>query len=380
MRKYIYIFIISLLCCSCVDEFDAKLSSSDTNILCIEGTIRNSANCTFFLSHSVPLDTEYVPLSSVQISDAEITVKGSDGQSWDGHLTEAGTYEVSVGQLSASEQYWIEVIWNGNTYASDPQAPLATPEIQELSWELSDDGNYVNFLVTPASSSSDGQYYRWTFEETWEIHTPLKAAFEYVPAKDSIIRTVNFLNVGWAEDKTNIPTIGSNANYANGQIRNFMVYQLDKNADRFNYRYYTKVFQTAITQAEYEYETLSAQLSDEMGGLFTPQPSALPTNISCQTADVQVIGYIGVSLNSTSAGVYANRTDVNHVDQREIVIADDELVASIGWYGLWVQGWRVYEYHEELEPPVSWTARWCVDCTDPSWGASLIRPDFWEDK
>jgi len=380
MRTYIYYFyILSLLCCSCVDEFDADLSSSDTNILCIEGTIKGDCNCIFYLSHSVSLDTDYVTLASVQISDAQLTVKGSDGQSWDGRLSEAGIYEVAVGSLSASNQYWLEVTWNGNTYTTTPQVPLQTPEIQDLSWELSDDGSLVNILVTPVSSSTEGQYYRWSYEETWEVHTPLKASFEYDPEQDAINPVTDYLNVGWAEDKTHFPTIGNNANYANGQIRNLLVYQVDKDDDRFNYRYYTKVYQTAISLAEYEYEKLSAQLSDEMGGLFTPQPSALPSNITCQTADVQAIGYIGVSLNTTSAYLYANRQEVNHSDKRYIDMADEELLNKNSWHDLWQQGWRVYLYQPELAPPISWCARWCVDCTDPTWGASLTRPDFWED-
>ncbi len=379
MRKYISLIIASLPCCSCVEEFDAKLSSSDTDILCIEGTIVSGSNSIFHLSHSVSLDVDYVSLSSVQISDAQIAVKGSDGQSWEGHLTEAGVYEVPVGQLSATSDYWLEVSWNGNTYHSAAQLPLATPEIQDLTWERSSDGSLVNIMVTPAAASSDPLYFSWNYEETWEVHTPLKATYEYFPEKDSILLAEQSLNVGWAEDKTHSSTYGSNVNYENGQIRNWVVYQVDKDDDRFNYRYYTKVFQRAITQAEYEYETLSAQLSDEMGGLFTPQPSALPTNITCQTADVQVIGYIGVNLNTTSAWVYANRNDVGHSDRRNIDIADEELLSSMGWHELWEQGWRVYEYFPEFSPPVTWTARWCVDCTDPSWGATLIRPDFWED-
>lgn len=379
MRAYIFIILLSLLCCSCVEEFDAGLSSSETDILCVEGTIMSDSICTFHLSHSVSLDAQYVSLASVQISDARIAVKGTDGQGWDGQLAEAGAYEVNVGPLDASAQYWLEVVWNGQTYASSPQTPLATPEIQDLSWEMSNDGSMVNILVTPAPTSSDMQYFKWTYEETWEVHTPLKAAFEYDPGQDAINPSATSLSVGWAYDKTHQSTYGSNGNYANGQIRNLLVYQADKDGDRFNYRYHTKVYQTAITLAEYEYEKLSAQLSDEMGGLFTPQPSALPSNISCQTADLRVIGYIGVSLNTTSAAVYANSKDVGHRDRRSVSMADEELVEKLTWLELWQQGWRVYSYLPDLNPPVTWTARWCVDCTDPSWGASLTRPDFWED-
>jgi hypothetical protein len=36
-----------------------------------------------------------------------------------------------------------------------------------------------------------------------------------------------------------------------------------------------------------------------MGGLFTPQPSALPTNIRCLTSSKRVIGFVGCSMNTS---------------------------------------------------------------------------------
>ena len=404
MRTYLYYIVIAtLLCCSCVDEFEAGLSSSDTRILCVEGTIQSNTNCNFFLSHTIPIkpeDEDYY--EGFAIHDAEIAVRGSNGELWQGFNSYgginfgyydsyidyggygymSGNYVIPVGQLDPDTKYWLEVIWNGNTYVSKPQLPLPTPEIQDLTWEMSVDGQMVNIMVTPAKSDSKNQFYRWTYEETWEVHTPLRSRFEYDPELDQIINARVILDVGWAHADGRVSILGSNENYKDGQIHNFVVYQADKDDNRFVYRYYTRVYQTAISLEEYEYETLSRQLSDEMGGLFTPQPSALPTNIECQTADLQAIGYVGVSLNTTSAHVYANRLDVNHMDKRKVEIADKDFVSQTPWFDLYQRGWRVYEYFPQggITPPDSWTRRWCVDCTDPSWGASLVRPSFWQDK
>ena len=380
MRTYIYYIIIAaLLCCSCVDEFDANLSKSDTQVLCVEGTIQSSTECFFYLSHSISIDPDDEELyGGLSIYDAEIAVHGSNGDVWKGNNL-YGTYMVRVGQLDPSCKYWLEVIWNDNTYTSTPQEPLPTPEIEGLSWEMGIDGQNVNFMVTPAPTSAEKQYYRWNYEETWEVHTPLTAFYEYAPETNEIIPVKTLLNTGWAQHYNHSPTFGNNENYESGQMRNFVIYNVDKDDNRFNYRYYTRVHQTAISREEFEYERLSAQLSNEMGGLFTPQPSALPTNIHCQTADVHAIGYVGVSLNSTSAYIYVTRRDVGHVEKRRVEIADEETVSKSTWKELWQREWRVYEYRPEFDPPVSWASRWCVDCTSPYWGASLVRPSFWED-
>ena len=190
MRTYIYyIFIAALLCCSCVDEFDAGLSSSETNILCIEGTIQSNSDCVFYLSHSIPikLDEEEM-FEGLGVWDAQLVVHGSNGEVWKGQYiyysdtydvisygNTAGTYLIRVGQLDPSSQYWLEIIWKGNTYTTTPQEPLLTPEIEDLHWEMAPNGQMVNIMVTPATASSEKQYYRWNYEETWEVHTPLRA-------------------------------------------------------------------------------------------------------------------------------------------------------------------------------------------------------------
>ena len=87
------------------------------------------------------------------------------------------------------------------------------------------------------------------------------------------------------------------------------MYDIDRSDERMFYRYSGLVHQRAISKAEYEYELARRQAASEMGGLFTPQPSALPTNIHCLTSSKHVIGYVGCSLNTSEYRFFFNAGD-----------------------------------------------------------------------
>ena len=372
---------LMLLLCSCVDEFDAGLSDTETRILVIEGTIVSDSDCTFHLSHSLPLQASTAALDDCQIADAQVSVRGSDGQSWTARLTEPGSYVVPVGHLSSEAQYWLTVNWEGHDYASSPQSPLTTPAIASISFEQPRSDQEVDILVTPnqevASSTDGSQYFRWNFEEYWEVRTPLTTIYDYSSEFDSIFVTDLRPNRGWCQKLTSTVTVASNADYVDGQIRGLRLHTLDRDDVRFGTRYCIQVTQTAINREEYEYETLSARLSDEMGGLFTPQPSSLPTNVTCQDADLQVIGYIGVSQNVATRRLYIDRAEVGSQYAHAVDILDEERAREYTWAAIYALGYRPYQYFPDFNS-VTWVARCCVDCTDPVWGASLTPPDWWE--
>ena len=85
------------------------------------------------------------------------------------------------------------------------------------------------------------------------------------------------------------------------------------------YRYSGLVHQRAISKAEYEYELARRQAGSEMGGLFTPQPSALPSNIHCLTSKKHVIGFVGCSDNISEYRFFLNEYDYSII----IPVGDD---------------------------------------------------------
>jgi hypothetical protein len=107
-----------------------------------------------------------------------------------------------------------------------------------------------------------------------------------------------FPSRGWKDAIQTTVMVGSSTNYEGQHIQKLKIYDIDNSDERVFYRYSGLVHQRAISKAEYEYVLAQQQASSEMGGLFTPQPSAPLTNIRCLTSSKHVIGFVGCSLNT----------------------------------------------------------------------------------
>jgi hypothetical protein len=149
------------------------------------------------------------------------------------------------------------------------------------------------------------------------------------------------------------------------------------------YRYSGLVHQRAISKAEYEYELAKRQADSEMGGLFTPQPSALPTNIRCLTSHKRVIGFVGCSLNTSEHRFFLDAKDYSiyhplpkderlwvenpsDIDCRMLVEKDLYLC--------------VWEDKRLMEGKLitAWATAAQLDVRYK--GAYIERPEFWEDR
>lgn len=377
MRSYtLFIYIIALgLCTACIDTFQAELPQDNMHLLVIEGNICSQSDCTFHLSHTVDLEANSHTVGDCLISDAQIQVIGDDGQSWQGKYTAPGQYTASVGALNTTAHYWVEIIWEGNSYSSIPATPLQTPRIANITWEQPRPDQLVDILITPASDSPS-QYFRWDYEEYWEINTPLLSIFEYNPTHDAIEYATCSLNQGWCQAIHHLPVVAGSSQYSEQQISNFRLYQCSPHDDRFNTRYCTRITQRAITREQFEYEQLSLKLSDDMGGLFTPQPSSLPSNIMCQTSERHAIGYVGVNLNTSTSTLFIEGNEVGHQSTHLVIPLSEQEARRYTWAELYSMDYRVYQYFPDFNS-ATWVNRWCVDCTDSTWGASLTRPSFW---
>lgn len=362
---------------SCIDTFDAELPSSETTYIVVEGSICGDSDCTFTLSKSMPLNPSAQDILSRFISDALVCVCGSDNVRYQASLIKDGTYKVHVDALNANQEYWLEIQWDGHTFTSTPTKPLFTPEIKSVTFEQPREDKQVEILITPAAPlQKETQYFIWSYEENWEIQTPYDTKWEYDVVLDEIVPRTIDLHRGWCSCLYHTPIIGENTNYTNGEIRNLRLYSASNLDNRFNHLYCTSITQRAVSREEYEYERLSQRQSDEMGGLFTPQPSELPTNIHCTDGGAKAIGYIGVSLNTQFTRLYIESSDVGYrlvnfpaqptEDQLELTSAE-----------LYKLEFRVAEY-DFLSGQITWVQRWGVDCT--VWGATLIAPDFWPNK
>lgn len=379
LPRFTYVLLASLwLCCSCIDEFEANLPDNDLQYLVVEGSICGQSDCEFFLSRSLSLNPSAEELLNRNISDAHLSVCGSDNSHIRADQTEKGLYKVTLGTLNSELEYWLEIEWEGRTYQSSPTQPLSTPAISDLHFEQPRADKQVDILVTPAKNApGELKYYQWDYQENWEIHTPYSTEWDYFPENDSIGFAERPLNIGWCKDLYHPAVIGNNVDFVDNEIRNLRLLSLNNMDDRFNWKYCITITQRAITREQFEYEQLAQRQSDDMGGLFTPQPSELPSNIRCIDGKSKAIGYIGVTLNAVQQRLFITCSDVGYRLMRIPHVLTDEEVQDQGpdANSLYGKGFRVLQY-EPMTGKAQWIERWGIDAT--AWGASFQKPDFWQ--
>ena len=373
-----YILLACLLAVSCIEEFNARLSDKDENLLVVSGSIRSDDQCTFYLSRTRGLnDTNYS--SDLMEDNARVSVFGDDGQRFDGRLIDRGAYRVYVGTLSPNHNYWLHIVTaDGLIFTSTPQMPLYADSIDALTFEQREDDWRVEVQLSSPAPEGEVKYYRWDFDEYWEVITPYKADFEFNPLTLQIDSARPPKNHGWAHSTSREAVMCSTADYVEGRIFRKTLYTMEHTDDRIARLYFTRVKQRSISREEYEYEMFRRKLSNEMGGLFTPMPAELPTNLHCENGQTRVIGFVGVSGKPSQAEMFIKNSEVYHRSTRISRDLTPEEIEGWSFPALYRFNYRIHQYEQMIgEASITWTYRWCVDCTDPVWGASLECPPFW---
>lgn len=363
---------------SCVEEYNADLPSSENNLLVVDGAILSDTTSTFCLSLSMPINSNEGPK---YVNDATIQLKGTDGTCVDALSAGNGEYMIPTPKLSSDAKYNITINYDGDTYESEALAPFPSIGIKNVEANQPTDTSSVNILITTdvPANTSEIQYFKWQYKETWEVHPDFDAMYYWDP--DSMVvrfDRYHFAKRGWKFDTSDEILASSSAYYGSNQIVQYKLYDIPRSDERLYVLYSTEVIQRSVTKAEYEYETERKKISTDMGGLFTPQPSALPSNIKCTTANKRVLGYVGCSLNTVRYRAFVKSGDVKiswHVAQYETISNTDARYP--GEAAMYRKGWLISEYvnHPPLPESISWVEAKHVDLTKA--GCSIVMPSYW---
>ncbi len=307
---YLFTFLLftASMMSGCIEEYEADIPADDSDILVVEGSICASQKNTFILTRAMALNSKESPQ---KVWGAHVSIHGSDGSEYVAVDT-GGNYTCEVGELSPDVEYYLRIEVDGEVYESEPQKPLRTEKIEDVRGMQLTPDSHIDILVTPAAplNPDEVNYYSWTYDETWEVH-PVFQIFQYFDTETLMPDFISspFPVRGWFDATGSSIMVGSSASYEGHHIQQLKMYDIDRRDERVWFRYSGLVHQRAITKAEYEYDMARRQAGSEMGGLFTPQPSALPSNIHCLTSGKRVIGYVGCSLNTSEYRFFLNAED-----------------------------------------------------------------------
>lgn len=402
MKNSLYLILLLLLpmLASCVDEYEIKLKEADMNRLVINGHIVSGETCSFTLSYSQGVNA-YMGWNDGSSRDW-MAVMGEDGSVYNARdikgdfYSSQARYDVEVGELRDDVRYWLHVKADGQVYESAPLYPTQAPEIDSLTFrqDMEAPGMPVDVFVSTAPTA-ESVYLRWNYDECWEVYTPYTTSVRYDSFANWVydIPRSEWTNHGWARNQGTVEEIGKTGEYAGNCIRNKFLYRINQltSADnRLQTRYRTRVRQYAISKVEYDYLQLRHRQDTEMGGLFTPLPSELPTNITCTTdPERKAVGYIGVSGRPATMEMYIDHSEVTFKRNYTPVYYTDDYMIEEGLVSYFSRSQRYVLLSHYFEDTMdggkrevsTWTEPWCVDCRQYFWGrASLVKPDDWKDK
>ena len=386
LQKSLY-YVLCLMVCvctlsGCIEEYEADIPSEDSDLLVVEGSICASQLNKFVLSRTQPVNSSNVPR---MVTGAKVIVRGTDGSEYQ---TQAANdyYSCQIGALNPDVEYYLHIETNGEVYESEPQRPLSTEKISEVNVLQETPESSLDVLVTPDAPFDPNKlnYYSWTYEETWEVLPEYRTNMYYdLALNKGIFKMHQFPERGWKDAPDSTIMVGASANYEGQHIQKLKIYDIDCSNERVFHMYSGLVHQRAITKAEYEYESARQQASADMGGLFTPLPSALPTNIHCLTSNKHVIGYIGCSLNTSEYRFFLDADDFSIQYPRakdDLIWAEDPSDALCRRYvneGLFLVVWQDgRRAGDSLYTAWATIEQLDVRCQ----GAYIEKPDFWPEE
>ncbi len=365
----------------CIEEYEADISSEDSDLLVVEGAICSGKLNKFILSRTQTVNSHYAPR---MVTGAKVSVRGSDGSEYTTQEAD-GYYSCMIDGLNPDVGYYLHIETDGEVYESEPQIPLRTEGITEVVGVQYTPESNIDVLVTPAEPFDPDKviYYSWTYDETWEVHPDYTTIWYFdtenmVPVYDPH----QFPERGWKDASGTEILVASSQGYQGQHIQSLKLYDVDRGKERVFYRYSGLVHQRAISKAEYEYELARRQAGSEMGGLFTPLPSALPTNIHCLTSKKHVIGFVGCALNTSEYRFFLNAENYSihrpqNKDSRKWLegCTEWDCCRMVLEEGMYLCEWEDERYKPNGQLRTAWAYDYQLDVRLRN--AYLEKPDFW---
>lgn len=291
-QTFVVLFLIALI--GCKERFEPNLPSLDKRYLIVEGFINSGNGPTQIkLSRSSPIDTAKNFRPEL---NAIVQVEGEDNSTQLLSAMSNGLYSAGTLSLKNNIKYRVRIkTKEGKEYLSEFVRVKTTPPIDSVSWKEENGG--ITVYVDTHDPQNETRYYRWEYDETWEIRSHYDAAFRYV---NGVVRprlpNDPETNICWKYGQSNSILIGSSAKLASDVIHLSPIVSVPYRDERTGWRYSVLVRQYAIDKEEYEFLSQMKKNTESLGTIFDPQPSALSGNIRCVTDTKEmVIGYINAT-------------------------------------------------------------------------------------
>ena len=386
VKHLILLFCLTTIALSCVDEYTIPEETAieyETEIV-IEGRILAGEESVIHLSYTTPTNSEE---EAPDMLNAQVYVIGQNGYRSEAAEfdIEDDCYVIDTRTLENNTLYAVEVTVDGDTYQSDFQPLLTSPEIDEVTWRENESS--VSIYVTTLAEQTDSRHFMWSFEEDWEIHAEvdMRGNYDLIPIYKKehypdLTKTRNPYLYCWMHDVSRHILLHSSANLSENQVKNVKLHEIGIEDIRISYIYSILVKQWSLSDDAYRYFSTMKQYTEIDDGLFAPILSDFQGNIRCiSNPDKRAHGYVLAS-NVTTKRIFIYEEDFKHMRSlysEPFCLAkyDKDQPWGLDPVEEWLSPWVIMRNIRTQLDEVLYT--WsCVDCRHTV-GATKKRPDFW---
>ena len=389
VKHLILLLGLAMVALSCVDEYTIPKTTAveyEAEIV-IEGRILSGEESVIHLSYTTPLNHEE---EAPGILNAQVYIIGQNGYRSEAAEfdLEDDCYVIDTRTLENNTLYAVEATVDGETYQSDFQPLLTSPEIDEVTWKENESS--ISIFVTTQAEKDDSRHFMWSFEEDWEFHADvdmrgndkIKPIYNKAHYPD-LTETHNPYLFCWMHDVSRHINLHSSSNLSENLVKDVKLHEISIEDIRISYIYSILVKQWSLTDEAYHYFSTMKQYTEESEGLFTPVLSDLQGNITClSNPDKRAHGYVLAS-SVTTKRIFIYEEDFEHMRtlySNPICSPTPydtelwgELRSSFPWLSPWVIMAKDGSWHDWDAILYDWD---CVDCRHTP-GATKKRPDFW---
>ncbi len=357
----------------CITPFEPEGIASIDNMIVIEGDIIQNDITRVIVSRSLSLNQE----NKVDyISRAKVWVESETGTRYNGYETKDGDrveYQINTTGIDPEKRYKLCVVLGTTVYESDLVPVLQSPQIDTIGFFTDELKTSVTFYVNSHDPTNSTRYYRWSYTEDWEFQSLFRSTFEYIPANDTIVEipwSQNRYNC-WSKGVSNSILIASTAHLSQDVVHRKDLVTFGPNDRRVNYLYSMELTQMALSRDAYQYWDNIKKNSDNIGGIFSPQPSEIRGNIHNRiNPNETVIGYISAAtVSKKRVFVYASDIGI-YTEPKDCEVVTIDSQNNIPSYTMYITGYDIISNIDE----VMWAPRRCVDCR--LYGTK-VKPWFW---
>lgn len=298
MKRILYLLLILTAATACKKQINIAPSAKITSYLVVDGNISLGDSTTITLRRTVNLDSNAKANPEL---GAVVTVESAGGASYKLIGKGNGTYVSAPLNLSAGEKYSLKITTlNGSKYASDFVPVKNSPPIDSVRTTITGTGLQIGVDTHDATNNS--KYYRWEYTETYQIRSAFESLITVVqnpsapPPDFQYIRPpAQRIYNCWISDTSNTIITATTAKLGADKINNASLALVAANSEKLRFRYSILVKQYTLTADAFNYFEILKKNTEQIGGIFDPQPSELTGNMHCiSNPNEPVIGFVTV--------------------------------------------------------------------------------------